>query len=160
MTQVTTPEGFEADLKDGGDYSLQVICDKLNETHFGGGLPPISVFAVSRFKHPTIDPLRAITLKTNEVPDLKGLGTPWVVLIHEKFCQLPELAQMLLHEMTHILLPDETPYHSEKFWATLRDKWEQDFELILGVGLNGDETPSGLTKELLDATAVYRRFGV
>jgi hypothetical protein len=160
MISITTPEGLEADIVSGGDASLQVYCDKLNETHFGGSLPPISVSAVSRFKHPTVESLHAITLKTDEVPDLQGLGTPWLILIDQTYCELPFVAQLMLHEMTHVLLPDENPYHSERFWATLRDKWLIEFDLVLGVGLNGDEKKSGLTKQLLDATSIYRHLGL
>ena len=160
MISFTTPEGFEADLVNGGDASLQVFCDKLNQTHFAGNLPPVSAFAASRLKHPSISPLQAITFKTEEAPDLKGLGTPWLILVHENYCEFPFVVQLLLHEMTHVLLPDENPYHSEKFWATLLAKWLLDSNLVLGVGLNGDEKCSGLTKQLLDATAVHRALGL
>jgi len=61
--------------------------------------------------------------------------------------------------MTHVYLPDEQPHHSEKFWNTLREKWLLDADLVLGVGLNGDETPKGLTKELLDQTSILRLWG-
>jgi hypothetical protein len=160
MISLITPDGLEADILSGGDASLQSDCDTLNRTHFGGALPPITVSAVSRFKHTTVDPIQAITLKTDEVPELRGLGTLWLILIHEKYCELPFVAQLLLHEMTHVLLPDEKPYHSEKFWATLREKWLIDLNLVLGVGLNGDETPSGLTKQLLDGTSFLHYLGL
>jgi hypothetical protein len=157
---VTTHEGFEAEVIEQGGYSLQVICDKLNKTHFGGALPAISALAISSFKHPTLERLNAITFKTVELPDLRALGSDWVILVHERYCGLPDVAQLLLHEMTHVLLPDEDPFHSEKFWATLKEKWMLDFDLVLGVGLNGDEKPSGLVKELLNATALCRNFGL
>jgi hypothetical protein len=156
---VVTPEGFSADVIEQGDFSLQVICDRLNQTHFSGTLPLISVHAVSSFKHSTQEVLHAITFKVEELPDFRPLGRPWVILIHKEHTAFPEVAQLLLHEMTHVLLPDENPYHSQTFWATLREKWMLDLDLLLGVGLNGDERPSGLTKELLDATSIYRDFG-
>jgi hypothetical protein len=139
---------------------LQVYCDILNETHFEGALSQISVFATEHLTHPTVSPLQAITLKVADVPVLKGLDTPWHILIEKKFCEFPFVAQLLLHEMTHIYLPDEEPYHSENFWATLREKWLIDFDLVSGGGLNGDESPRGITKRLLDATALYRQFGI
>jgi hypothetical protein len=160
MISFTTPEGLEVDVVAGGDASVQVICDKLNETHFEGKLPPISAFAASRIKHPSGKPIHGITLKAEEVPDLRGLGTPWLILIQATYCDFPELIQVLLHEMTHVLLPDENPYHSPKFWATLREKWLLDFDLVLGVGLNEDEQPSGLTQRLLNSTAIHRAFGI
>lgn len=160
MIKMTTPEGLEADVLSGGDAAIQLICDKLNQTHFGGLLPPITASAASRFKHPGSKPLHAITLKTADVPDLKGLGTPWLVLIHENYCELPELAQLLLHEMIHVLLPDENPYHSQRFWATLREKWLLDSDLVLGVGLNEDEEPKGLVRDLLAIGATCRLLGL
>lgn len=158
--EFVTPDGLEVDLVDGGDASLQAVCDKLNQTHFEGKLPGISVFAASRLEHPSGKPIHAITLKTDEVPTLGGLGTPWLILIHKTHCDLPVLAQLLLHEMTHVLLPDENPYHSKRFWVTLRDKWSVDFDLVLGVGLNGDETPTGLTRQLFDIFSMYHRWGL
>ena len=83
-----------------------------------------------------------------------------MILIHETYCDLPFVAQLMLHEMTHVLLPDENPYHSEKFWSTLRSKWLIDLDLVLGVGLNGDEEPSGLAGQLLDATSIHRQLGL
>lgn len=138
---------------------MQVYCDILNKTHFGGALPPIAVFATDRMTHPTASPLQAITLKVEEVPVLKGLDTPWLILIQKNFCEFPFVAQLLLHEMTHIYLPDQEPYHSDAFWTTLREKWLVDFDLVSGGGLNGDESPRGTTKLLLDATVSHRLFG-
>jgi hypothetical protein len=158
MTTITTPDGFEAVLLDGGDHSLQVICDKLNDTHFGGTLPAISVFAVRSISHPTVQVLHAITLKTQEFPDLRGIQTPWVILIQEAYCKLPFAVQLLLHEMTHVLYPDEN--HTEQFWTALRAKWLIDLPLVLGVGLHEDESPTGLIKELLDSIFACRRLGL
>jgi hypothetical protein len=157
---VTTTEGFEAEIVEQGACSLQVICDKLNQTHFSGNLPAISALAVSTFKHPTLQRLNAITLKIEECPALKFCGTDWVILVHQRYCGLPEIAQLLLHEMTHVSLPDEDPYHSPRFWTTLKEKWLLDLDLVLGVGLNGDEKPSGLTKELLALTTFLHGFGL
>jgi hypothetical protein len=153
-------DGFEADIFDGGNASVQVYCDILNQTHFNGELPPVSAFAASRLSHPTASPIHAITFKTDEVPELEGIQTPWLILVHHTFCDLPFVAQLLLHEMTHVLLPDENPYHSPKFWATLREKWLIDFDLVSGFGLNGDEEKSGLSKRLLDATLIHRMLGL
>lgn len=160
MTSITTPEGLEANIVSGGDATVQAMCDILNRTHFGGALPPISAFAASRLEHPTLGLLPAITLKSDEVSDLRGLGTPWLVLIHERFCMLPFVAQLLLHEMTHVSLPDESPYHSERFWTVLKEKWLVDFSLISGVGLNEDEAPNGLTKQILDIASLHRSLGL
>lgn len=160
MTKIWTNDGFEAELVKGGDGSLQVYCDILNQTHFGADLPGIAVFATEYMKHPTASPLHAITLKVEEVPILKGLDVPWLILIQRNYCELPFVAQLLLHEMTHVYLPDNVPYHSETFWATLREKWLVDFDLVSGVGLNGDETPRGITKRLLNETALHRHFGI
>jgi len=159
MISFETPDGYSVDVVSGGDASLQVICDHLNQTHFAGELPPISVFAAESLIHPTVSPIDAFTFKTDEVPELAGLQTPWLILIHKDFSVLPFLAQLLIHEMTHVYLPDEQPHHSEKFWNTLREKWLLDADLVLGVGLNGDETPKGLTKELLDQTSILRLWG-
>lgn len=158
MTMITTSDGFEADLCEKSSGPLQAVCEKLNQTHFGGALPEILVLAVTRFKHPTTDVVHAITLRTKEIPELNGLEAPWVILIHENHCILPDVAQYLLHEMTHVLLPDEDPFHSARFWATLREKWMLDMDLILGVGLNKDEAPSGLTKEILDLANLSRSY--
>ncbi len=160
MIHFKTDDGGEVDVLDGGDAAIQVICDKLNQTHFEGKLPKISAFAASRIQHPSGKPIHAVTFKESEVPELRGLGTPWLILIHKNYCDFPELAQLLLHEMTHVFLPDESPYHSQKFWATLREKWMLDLDLMLGVGLNSDEKPSGLTKELLDKTALIHAIGL
>ena len=157
---VTTTEGFEAEIVEQGACSVQAICDKLSQTHFAGKLPAIGVFAASGFKHPTLQRLNAITLKIEECPALKFCGAPWVILVHERYCGLPEIVQFLLHEMTHVLLPDENPYHSERFWTTLKEKWLLDLNLVLGVGLNGDEKPSGLTKDLLALTTFLHGFGL
>lgn len=157
---IVTADGFEADVLSAGDASLQVFCDTLNNTHFDGALPPISIFAASRFKHPTVQSVHAITLKTDEVPALQGLGTPWLILIHRAYCDLPFVIQLMLHEMTHVFLPHESPYHSKKFWETLQSKWLIDIDLVLGVGLNGDEERGGLTKQLLDATEIYQQLGL
>jgi hypothetical protein len=159
MISFKTPEGFEADVYSAGDAFVQFVCDTLNVTHFGGKLPPISASAASRLNHPTANPVHAITFRTDEVPELKGLETPWLILIDHRFCDMPFLVQLLLHEMTHVLLPDENPYHSHAFWETLREKWLLDFNLVSGVGLNGDEGPVGLTKELLDKLSAYRLLG-
>jgi hypothetical protein len=159
MISITTKAGLKAELLSGGDAWLQVFCDTLNETHFRGELPPISVCAVSRLEHPTAAPLHAIALKVEEVPEvpvLRSFGTPWVILIHRTYCELPFVVQLMLHEMTHVLLPDESPFHSKNFWATLKEKWKVDCDLVLGVGLNADETPSGLAKRLLEATSIHR----
>jgi hypothetical protein len=160
MISMKTVDGLEADIVSQGDAALQVFCDLLNASHFGGALPPISVSAVSRFNHPTTDPLHAITLRKEEVPETLGLDTPWLILIHQTYADLPFVAQLLLHEMTHVLLPDENPYHSQKFWVTLREKWLIDLDLVMGVGLNKDEQPSGQTKKLLDATSMLRHLGL
>jgi hypothetical protein len=160
MTTITISGGFEADLRETGDVSLQGTFEKLKQTHFGGNLPEVSVFAVTRFKHPTEEMVHAFALKTEESPELRDIGTPWAILIHENYCALPGLAQYLLHEMTHVLLPNENPFHSAHFWATLREKWMLDLNLVMGVGLNGDEIPSGLTKEILSLTKVCHLFGL
>ncbi len=160
ITKITMLGGFEADVRAKGSGSIQVVCDKLNATHFGGVLPAISTFAITRFQHPTKNPLHAIALRTEESPELTGIEIPWAILIHENYCDLPEVAQLLLHEMTHILLPDENPFHSARFWATLREKWMLDMELVLGVGLNADEAPTGLTKEILGLTRLCQLFGI
>jgi len=159
VIKLTTPDGFEADLLDGGDACLQVYCDELNRTHFGGTLPPITVSAVSRFKHPTSEVLFAITFKAEELP-VFGLQTPWLILIHQDYCAMPLGVQYLLHEMTHVFLPDEVPFHSEKFWSTLREKWLIDLELMMGMVFASDETPSGLGKRLLEMTAFHRLLGL
>ena len=70
MNTIITSEGFEADVT----LTLQPCCDMLNATHFDGALPLISAFAVSRFKHPTMHPLHAISIKTEEIPELQGLA--------------------------------------------------------------------------------------
>jgi hypothetical protein len=160
MDTIKTDDGLEADILDGGDEALQVSCNLLNQTHFSGMLPSISVFAVSRLEQPNGKPLHAIALKTENVPDLRGIQSTWVVLVHKNYCDFPFVAQLLLHEMTHVLLPDENPCHSETFWATLREKWEVDMGLVMGVGLNADENPRGLTKLHLDSLALLRKFGL
>lgn len=160
MISFETPDGYSVEVVSGGDASLQVICDRLNQTHFAGELPPISAFAAESLIHPTVSPIHAFTFKRDEVPELTGLSTPWLILIHRDFCVMPFLAQLLIHEMTHVYLPDEQPHHSERFWNTLREKWFIDSDLILGVGLNADETPKGLTKELLDQTAILHALGL
>src|ERR1700683_725048 len=159
MISFTTPNGYHANLVSGGDASLQLICDQLNRTHFGGELPPISAFAATDLIHSSVSPIHALTFKREEVPESTGLDTPWLILIHQNFCALPFLAQLLIHEMTHVLLPDEDPHHSLKFWATLKEKWLIDFDLVLGVGLNADEMPRRLTNAILDAPAICRLLG-
>jgi len=150
---VTTSEGFKAEVIEQGAQSVQSICDKLNQTHFEGRLPGITALAVSRFEHPHSERLNAITFKAEELPKDAAFGNPWVIFIHERYCGLPE-------QMTHILMPDESPYHSAKFWTTLKEKWLLDFDLVLGVGLNGDEKPTGLVQELLATTNLLRMLGL
>jgi hypothetical protein len=83
----------------------------------------------------------------------------WLICIHERFCGLPFLAQLLIHEMTYVLLPAEVPYHSQKFWDTLREKWLIDFPLVVGEGLNDDEIPQDTVAKVLLAKAAADLFG-
>lgn len=159
MPSFETPDGIFVELIGTGDVLVQVLCDRLNQTHFDGKLPRISAFAATEIVHPTVSPVHALTFMQSELPKQVELSTPWLIVIHETFCVLPFLAQLLLHEMTHVYLPDEQPHHSAKFWATLREKWLINSELVMGAGLNADETPKGLTLEFLQQRAIAQSVG-
>ena len=160
MISFQTPDEYRIEVFSGGDLMVQHLCDALNKSHFDGKLPSIMACAAQSIKHPEAKPIQAVTFRVSDVPELRGMQDEWLICIDQRFCEFPFLAQLLLHEMTHVLLPDEDPFHSRKFWQTLREKWLIDFGLVAGAGLNADEKQDEIVKKILAGQGVSEMLGL
>jgi len=157
LVTLLTHDGFQAVIEHSGHAFVQAACDKLSQTHFDGNLPPIRCFVAEALLHPGAhfssneNFVQALTMETKDFVNADQISEPWIIFIDKRFCGMPLVMQFLLHEMVHVLYPNEDPFHSLRFWETVKEKWLKDLDLVMGVGLNADERPSGLSAEMRSA---------